>query len=56
MELNQNKKPKPLLCFTDGAAKSNAKNANAGWGVYIPKFKYFNSGSMPLASNLYAII
>lgn len=51
MELNQNRKPKPLLCFTDGAAKSNAKNANAGWGVYIPKFKYFNSGSMKGTNN-----
>ena len=44
-------KPKPLLCFTDGAAKSNAKNANAGWGIYIPKFKYYNSGSMKGTNN-----
>lgn len=51
MELNQHKKAKPLLCFTDGAAKSNAKNANAGWGVFIPKFKYYNSGSMKGTNN-----
>ena len=52
-QLNKQHKsrPKPLLCFTDGAAKSNAKNANAGWGVYIPKFKYYNSGSMKGTNN-----
>ena len=51
MEVHKSSKPKPLLCFTDGAAKSNSKNANAGWGVYIPKFKYFNSGSMKGTNN-----
>lgn len=51
MELNKHKKPKPLLCFTDGAAKSNGKHANAGWGVFIPKFKYYNSGSMKGTNN-----
>lgn len=37
---------RPLVCFTDGAAKSNAKNASAGWAFYIPKLNYSSSGHM----------
>ena len=43
---NLNKFKKPLLCFTDGAAKKNSKNAPAGWAFYIPKLKYKKSGHM----------
>lgn len=50
--MNQYKpKNKPILCFTDGAAKKNSKNADAGWAFYIPKFRSSNSGYMKGTNN-----
>lgn len=43
--------PPVLRCFTDGAAKSNSKNACAGWAYFIPKFKLIESGSMRGTNN-----
>lgn len=37
---------RPLVCFTDGAAKSNSKTSSAGWAFYIPKLHYKSSGHM----------
>lgn len=48
---SSNKSKKPLLCFTDGAAKKNSKNAPAGWAFYIPKLKYKKSGYMTGTNN-----
>lgn len=40
-----------IRCFTDGAAKTNNKNASAGWAYYIPKYNIRQSGSMKGTNN-----
>ena len=38
--------PKSLVCFTDGSALNNNKDAPAGWAFYIPKLKQLRYDSM----------
>lgn len=50
---------KPLYTYTDGAAKGNSKNSDAGWGIFIPEFTFKDYGFLIGTNNiaeLYAIL
>lgn len=50
---------KPLYTYTDGAAKGNSKDSDAGWGVFIPEFVFKDYGFLIGTNNiaeLYAIL
>lgn len=50
---------KPIYTFTDGAAKGNSQESNAGWGILIPEFNFKDYGYLIGSNNvaeLYAVL
>lgn len=50
---------KPIYTFTDGAAKANSQESNAGWGILIPEFNFKDYGYLIGTNNvaeLYAVL